>query len=106
MKNISFKSNEMALVLGISGAISFISLFAILISNRRTTAAYDEGWFNGYTEAKKDYDREIKMLRRKYDELIEKRNQSIYEGKQRLADLIARRNRTVEDDISKSASCK
>ena len=94
----AIKDNTKIFYIALFGGTAIIISIAAMLINRLISAAYDDGWFNGYNEAKKDYDRELSLQRNRYNKLIEERNQRINAGKQRIADLLARRSRTVDSD--------
>lgn len=66
----NYYNDKLIPILGISGGISLFSFLMIYVLKKKTTDAYDEGWFNGYTEAKKDFDKELRIQRDKYKEIV------------------------------------
>ena len=58
------------------GSLSAIFVACVYVIRRKISEAHDEGWFGGYAEAKKDYDKELRLQRSHYEKIISEINES------------------------------
>lgn len=43
--------------------VSLFGMITYLIFRKKVKKSYDDGWFSGFTEAARDFDKEIRLMR-------------------------------------------
>lgn len=51
------KISAVGILLSLCGAFMFLTF------NKKIKKSYDDGWFSGFTEAARDYDKEIRSMK-------------------------------------------
>lgn len=57
---------EVIKISAVSILLSLCGTLTYLIFKRKIKKSYDEGWFSGFTEAARDYNDEIKVMKSTY----------------------------------------
>lgn len=62
---------EMIKISAVGILLSVCGTLIYLIFKKKIKKSYDDGWFNGFTEAVRNYDKEIRSMRSANDEMKE-----------------------------------